>query len=200
MTPEASQMQMGGLAGGYFIQSPLSVQYGEPALLWVAVAGVSEVGHPTGPINLLVDGAPASTLTSDYESPSTLVLNYGETSIVFGNGTTPTGQSSVLPILAPGLAAGTHQLVASYPGDNSFKSNQATYSMTTTKAASLVADVFLEGTAVPGVPVTIAGQLVLANNGCAPYGGTVSISDYTTGSPVLARPSGAGQPAVLRFV
>ncbi len=188
VTPEASQMQMGGLAGGYFVQSPISVQYGEPALLWVAVAGVSEVGHPTGTINLLVDGAPANTLTANYESPSTLVLNYGESSIVFGNGTTPTGQSSVLPILAPGLAAGTHQLVASYPGDNSFKANQATYSMTTTKAGSVVADVFLEGTAVPGVPVTIAGQLVLANNGCAPYGGTVSISDYTSGSPVSLGP------------
>ncbi len=115
-------------------------------------------------------------------------MNYGENSIVFGNGTKLTGQSSVMPNLTSGLTAGTHQVQASYPGDNSFNSSQATYSVNVTKVDSVVADVFLEGTAVPNVPVNIGGQLVLANNGCAPYGGTVSISDYTSGTAVSLGP------------
>ena len=189
VNPEASQMQMGGSIPGYYTQAPLSVQYGEPVTLWIAVAGASGVGHPTGPVNLLVDGSPASTVTSDFQTPSTLTLNYGESSTVFGNGTKPTGQSSVLPNLPPGLTAGAHQLQASYPGDNSFKSSQASYSVNITKAGSIISDVFLVGTAVPNIPVVIEGQIVLANNGCAPYGGTVSISDFTSGTAVSLGPA-----------
>jgi len=188
VTPEASQMQMGGLSGGYYIQTPVSVGYAEPVMLWVAVAGASEVGHPTGQINLLVDGTPATLTTRDFVAPGTLTLNYGESSTVFGNGINPTGQSSVLPNLAVGLAVGPHQVQASYPGDNSFNASQANYTFNVTKVDSIIADVFLAGTAVPNVPVTIIGQIVLANNSCAPYGGTVSISDFTSGSPVLLGP------------
>jgi hypothetical protein len=61
--------------------------------------------------------------------------------------------------------------------------------------------VFLEGTAVPGVPVNIDGQIVLANNGCAPYGGTVSISDYTSGTAVsLGPPVTANQQYCDSFI
>jgi hypothetical protein len=188
VTPEASQMLMGGSAGGYFVQTPLSVSYSEPVPLWIAVAGNSGVGHPSGQITLLVDGNPANTLTTDFQTPGTLTLNYGESATVFGNGTKPTNQSSVLPNLAPGLTAGTHQLQATYPGDNSFNGSQATYSVNVTKSGSVVADVFLVGTAVPNVPVVIEGQLVLSTNGCAPYGGTVSIADYTSGTAVSLGP------------
>ncbi len=189
VTPEASQMQMGGLAGGYFIQTPLSVSYGEPVTLWIAVGGNSGYGHPTGTINLLVDGNPATTTTKDFATPGTLSLNYGESSIVFGDGTKPTGQSSVLPNLTAGLTAGAHQLQASYPGDSSFNSSQAAYTVNITKEDSVIADVFLDGTAVPNIPVNIDGQIVLANNGCAPYGGTVSISDYSSGTAVSLGPA-----------
>jgi pro-kumamolisin-like protein/Big-like domain-containing protein len=189
VTPEASQMQMGGLIPGFFVQTPLSVAYAEPVTLWVAVAGASEVGHPTGPIALLVDGSSASTVTSDFQTPSTLTLNYGESSTVFANGTKPTGQSSVLPNLAPGLTVGSHQLQASYAGDNSFKGSQATYSIKITKEDSLISDVFFVGTAVPHIPVVIEGQIVLANNSCAPYGGTVSISDFTSGTALSLGPA-----------
>jgi len=37
--------------------------------------------------------------------------------------------------------------------------------------------------------VVIEGQIVLANNGCAPYGGTVSISDFTSGTAVSLGPA-----------
>jgi len=158
LTPEASQMQMGGLSGGYYIQTPVSVGYAEPVMLWVAVAGASEVGHPAGQINLLVDGTPATLTTRDFVAPGTLTLNYGESSTVFGNGINPTGQSSVLPNLAVGLAVGPHQVQASYPGDNSFNASQANYTFNVTKVDSIIADVFLAGTAVPNVPVTIIGE------------------------------------------
>ena len=188
VSPESSQMQMGGLAGGYYIQTPVSVGYGEPVQLWIAVAGLSEVGHPTGTISLLVDGNPANTVTSDFQTPSTLTLNYGESSTVFGNGMKLTGQSSTLPNLTSGLTVGPHQLQASYAGDNSFNASQAAYSVNITKVGSIISDVFFLGTAVPNIPVTIEGQIVLENNGCAPYGGTVSITDYTSGTAVSLGP------------
>ena len=84
-----------------------------------------------------------------------------------------------------GLPVGTHQIEAAYPGDNSFTCTQASYNINVTKMDSLISDVFFLGTAVPNVPVAVMGQIVLANNGCAPYGGTLTILDYTSGSPVV---------------
>ena len=187
VTPESSQMMMGGVsASGYqYITAPLSIGYGEPVPLWVAVAGNSGHGHPTGQISLLVDSQPTEVYASDFQSPSSMTLSYGEQSIVFGNGITPTGQSSVRPNLHSGLPVGTHQIDAAYPGDNSFTGTQASYNINVTKMDSLISDVFFLGTAVPNVPVTVMGQIVLANNGCAPYGGTITILDYTSGSPVV---------------
>jgi hypothetical protein len=195
VTPEASQMMMGGISasGLQYITAPLSIGYGEPVPLWIAVAGKSGYGHPSGKISLLVDGNPTDVYASDYQTLSSMTLNYGEKSIVFGNGTTLTDQSSVLPNLHSGLPAGTHQLDAAYPGDNSFTGSQASYSINVTKTDSVIADVFLLGTAVPNVPVDVAGQIVLANNGCAPYGGTVTLTDYTSGTPVVLASGPADQ-------
>jgi subtilase family serine protease len=193
VTPEPSQMQMGGLSGGYYIQTPLSVQYGEPVPLWIAVAGNSGVGHPTGQLSLLVDGNPASPLTSDFQTPSSLILNYGENSTVFGNGKTLTGQSSVLPNLPSGITAGAHLLQASYPGDNSFNSSQATYTVNITKADTFFGDFFTDGSAVVNAPLNLAGQLGLVNNLCAPYGGTVSATDFSGATPVVLGQANAAQ-------
>jgi hypothetical protein len=185
VSSEPSQMVMGGISGGWFITNPLTLGYAEPVRLFVAVAGNSGSGHPTGQISLSWSMAFLPTPLADFRSPSTLMLNYGESSFVFGNGVTPTGQSSVLPNLSPGFPAGTHQVSASYPGDSSFNAAQANYSFNVTKVDSIVADFFSLGTAIVNVPVTLAGQLVLANNGCAPYGGTVTITDYSVNPPVV---------------
>ena len=194
VTPENSQMVMGGISGSgsFAISSPLTLGYAEPVTLFVAVAGLSGQGHPSGQISLLVDGVVPNTVARDFTTPSTLTLNYGEVSSFF-NGVTPQGQSSVLPNLSSGFPAGTHQVVANYPGDNSFNAAQATYSFNVTKFDSLIADFFPLGTAIVNVPVTLAGQIVLANNGCAPYGGTVTITDYTSGSPVVLGSAPASQ-------
>ena len=194
VSPENSQMVMGGVSGSgaYAISSPLTLAYGEPVTLFVAVAGLSGQGHPSGQISLLVDGVPPNTVGRDFQTPSTLTLNYGEMSSFF-NGVSPQGQSSVLPNLSSGFSAGSHQVVANYPGDNSFNAAQASYSFNVTKVDSLVADFFPLGTAIVNVPVTLAGQIVLANNGCAPYGGTVTITDYTSGSPVVLGSAPADQ-------
>jgi hypothetical protein len=193
VTSEPSQMVMGGISGGWFITTPLTLDYAEPVPLYVAVAGQSGHGHPTGTISLLVDGAPPATTTRDFLTPSTLTLNYGESATFFGDGLSLTGQSSVLPNLSPGFGAGTHQVTATYPGDNSFNTTQATYSFVVNKVDSLVADFFPLGTAIVNVPVTLAGQLVLANNSCAPYGGTVTVSDYTFNPPVVLGSAPADQ-------
>jgi hypothetical protein len=197
VTPEPSQMLMGGISGGYYIQTPLSVGYGEPVPLWIAVAGNSGVGHPTGQIGLLVDGNPANPVTSDYQTASSLILNYGESSTIFPNpnpkNPNPTGQSSVLPNLPSGLAAGAHLLQASYPGDNSFNSSQATYTVDITKADTFFADFFTDGSAVVNAPLNLAGQLALVNQGCAPYGGTVTATDYSGATPVVLGQASASQ-------
>ena len=191
VSPESSVMLAGGISGGYFITSPLTLSYAEPIPLFVAVAGQSGSGHPSGTISLLVDGSVPTIVGPDFKTPGTLTLNYGEH---FNSGlTNGTGQSSVLPNLASGFAAGTHQVQVSYPGDNSFKATQASYSFVVTKEDSLVVDFFPYGTPVVGVPVTLGGQIVLANNGCAPYGGTVTITDYTSGTPVVLATTPADQ-------
>ena len=190
VTPEASQTLMGGVSSGYlFNDAPISVGYGEPIPLWIAVAGNSGFGHPTGQVSLLVDGNPTNPTASDFQSPSSLTLNYGEKATVFGNGKTLTAQSSVFPNLPSGLTVGIHQLDSAYPGDNSFSSSAATYSIKVTKADSAISDVFLQGTAVPNVPVNVIGQIVLTNLGCAPYGGTATLFDYTSGTPVQLGPT-----------
>lgn len=186
VSPENSQMVMGGISGSgsYAISSPLTLAYSHPVTLFVAVAGLSGQGHPTGQISLLVDGVAPDTVARDFQTPSTLTLNYGEMSSFF-NGVSPQGQSSVLPNLSSGFSAGTHQVVANYPGDNSFNAAQATYSFNVTKVDSYVGDFFSLGTAIVNIPVTLMGQLGLVGDGCAPYGGTVTIADYTSGSPVV---------------
>jgi pro-kumamolisin-like protein/Big-like domain-containing protein len=193
VTPEPSQMAMGGVSGGWFITAPLSLSYAEPVTLYVAVAGKSGNGHPTGQISLLVDGTPPTTVGRDFQTPSTLTLNYGENANFFGTGVSVTGQSSVLPNLSSGFAAGTHQVQASYPGDNSFSAAHTAYSFTVAKEDSIIADFFPIGTVIANVPVTLAGQIVLANNGCAPYGGTVTITDYTPNPPVVLGSAPASQ-------
>jgi hypothetical protein len=159
------------------------------------VAGNSGYGYPTGKVNLQADGQTISPARYDYNTgawiPHDIILNYGEKSTLLAPGINPVSQSSSISSLAPGIVgAGTHQLQAIFPGDNSFSSSTSagsisnTYSYTVTKATSLIADFFPIGTPVTNVPVTLAGQLAL-NNSCAPFGGTVTATDLTGGAPVI---------------
>ena len=111
---------MGGVSasGLQYITAPLSIGYGEPVPLWVAVAGNSGYGYPSGQISLLVDGSPADVYGSDFQTPSSLTLNYRRKIDRLRDVKSPSGQSSVLPNLRSGLAVGTHQLQAAFPGDN----------------------------------------------------------------------------------
>jgi Pro-kumamolisin, activation domain/Bacterial Ig-like domain (group 3) len=198
VTREPSQTLVGGIGGGSFTTVPLTVQYGEPFPLAIVVAGKSGSSYPTGQMSLLADGQPASTLGAFGQKPSDLTLNYGEKSFVFASGNTPTSQSSTvafLPSCVPGpdpslclpskLTVGSHQLQANYPGDNSFASSQGSYNFTVIKADSFFADFFPLGTPVIGVPVQMAGQIGLVNNWCAPYGGTLTVTDITGTSPIV---------------
>jgi large repetitive protein len=198
VTPEPSQTVVGAVGGGSFTTNSLSLQYGEPFPLAIVVAGKSGSGYPTGKMSLLADGQPASTLGAFGRNPSDLTLNYGEKSFVFSSGSTPTSQSSTvafIPSCVPGpdpslclpskLTVGAHQLQASYPGDNSFASSQGSYNFTVIKADSFVADFFPVGNPVINVPVKLGGQVALTNNWCAPYGGTMTVTDLTGPTPVV---------------
>jgi subtilase family serine protease len=187
VTPEPSQTFVGIIAGGYVNNSPISIQFGQPVPVGVAVAGLSNQGYPTGTINLTNDGVAIQPSKYDYGTglwtAYPIVLNYGEKSTLFAPGTTATSQSSSISTLAPGIPAGPHQLSASYPGDNSFASSSASFNFTVTKSDSAIVDFFPLGTPVIGVPVHLAGQIALANFACADFSGTITFTDLTTGIP-----------------
>jgi hypothetical protein len=201
VTPEPSQTIVGAMGGGSFTTASVSPQYGEPLPMAIVVAGKSGSGYPSGQMTLLADNQPTVTLGAFGQKTNPLILNYGEKSTLLALGNLPASQSSTVAFLSscvpdptnPGLClpsvltAGPHQLQASYPGDNSFASSQGTYNFSVTKADSLVPDqsFFPIGNMVAGVPVTLAGQIVLANNWCALYGGTVTVTEVTGPTPVV---------------
>lgn len=189
VTPEPSTTYLGIISGGYITTGAISVGYGLPVPLGVAVAGNSGYGYPSGGISLSADGQPISPARYDYNSGmwSTydIVLNYGEKSTLLTQGSNPTSQSSSISTLAPGLAAGQHQLAASYAGDPSFGPSAAHYSFSVTKADSMFQDFFPLGSLVANAPITLSGQIGLVNGGFAAYGGTVTISDVTGPKPVV---------------
>jgi hypothetical protein len=189
VTPEASQVFVGALAGNTITPAPISVQYGLPWQIAIAVGGNSGYGYPSGNMKLTADGQPFTTYSIDLstgtQTPSTLLLNYGEKSTLNPSGTG--SQSSTISYVVPSqtLGAGTHVFVASYPGDPSFDTSQGTYSVNILQAQSFIADFFPNGSQVANVPVTLEGQLGLTSNGYAPFGGTMTITDITGATPVL---------------
>jgi hypothetical protein len=199
VTPEPSQTYVGVLGGGSYNITPVTVSYDEPLHLGFVVAGMSGNGYPSGQLTLQADGQQVQTVLANAVTPSPVILNYGEKSTLLTLGNVPGSQSSTISYLAPGLSAGAHQLQANYPGDNSFSSSTSpgstsnTYTITITKATSFIADFFPEGTAVMNVPVSLAGQVGLSNF-CAPFGGTITATDLTSGSPVTL---GSGPLATL---
>jgi Pro-kumamolisin, activation domain/Bacterial Ig-like domain (group 3) len=204
VTPEATQMDIGGVVGGYASTSALSVSYGEPIPFYVAVAGKSGQGYPSGQVSLQLDGQTPYVVTIDYKTLSSLTLNHGEHSSYFSNGGKDGSESSIFAYISSppgsdanafplGIPAGIHQLQANYPGDNSFARTQGSYQFTVTKSDTLITDVFFEGTAVVNVPVTVAGQIVLANNSCANYGGTVTLTEYSSTNPSSGKVIASGQ-------
>jgi len=190
VTPEPSQTYVGVLGGGSLVFTPISITYDEPLQVAAVVTGNSGYGYPAGTLTLQADGQQVSTVLGDGVTPSPMVLNYGEKSTILFGGSTPISQSSTTSYLAPSLPVGTHQLQANYPGDSSFSSSTSagsttnTFSFTVTKAKSIIADFFTMGTPVLNVPVNFAGQLALQNY-CAPYGGTVTATDLSSGTPVV---------------
>jgi hypothetical protein len=189
ITAEPSTTYVGMIAGGYITSAPVNIGYGQPVPIGVAVAGNSGYGYPSGGVSLSADGQAIQAAKYDYSSGAwsayDIVLNYGEKSTLLTTGTNPTSQSSSISTLAPGLAAGQHQLLASYAGDASFGASQASYGFSVTKADSMFQDFFAMGSLVANAPVTLNGQIGLVNGGFAPYGGTVTITDITGPRPVV---------------
>lgn len=184
VTPEASLSYVGALGGGSFNLTPSSISYDEPLHLGFVVGGNSGYGYPTGTVSLAVDGQPVSTVLADGVTLSPMVLNYGENSTLLSGSNVPVSQSSTISYLNAGFPVGSHQMQATYPGDNSFSSSVSNiYNFTVTKANSQIADFFPNGTVVANVPVMIGGQVALYNY-CAPFGGTVTVTDITS-TPVV---------------
>jgi subtilase family serine protease len=181
VTPENSQMFVGVIGGGSFNVTPATVSYDEPLFLGFVVAGNSGFGYPSGTVSLLADGQPMTTVLADTQTISPMILNYGENSTLLSGTNAPLSQSSTLSYLRAGaLPVGSHQLVGNYPGDNSFSSTTSnTYGFTVTKANSVIADFFPYNTPIANVPVMVGGQVALYNY-CAPFGGTITVTDVTS--------------------
>ena len=198
VTPEPSQTYLGALGGGSYNLTPSSITYDEPLLLGFVVAGNSGFGYPSGTLSLQEDGQPVGTVLANGTTPSPITLNYGENSPLLTGTSATASQASTISYLKPGSPVGTHQLVASYPGDNSFSSGTSnTYSLTVTKATSVIADFFPYSTPIANVPVMIGGQVALTNY-CAPFGGTITITDITS-TPIVVSLGTPGS-ALLRFL
>ncbi len=190
VSPEKSQTFVGSVGGGTFATGPISVGYGESWPVAVIVAGNSGYGFPSGQLTMTADGTPITTGgVYDYASgtftASTLTLNYGEKSITKAG--LPTSQSSTISYVLPTqmLGVGSHQLVAKYPGDPSFRASQGSYTYNVTKAQGVIEDFFPIGDAVANTPVQLAAQVGFASSGFAPYGGTITVSDITSGVPIV---------------
>jgi subtilase family serine protease len=189
VTPESSQTFVGAIGGGGFTQAPITLQYGLPWQIGIAVAGNSGHGYPSGQLTLTADGQPFQTFSYDAGTgnlnPNSLTLNYGEKSTLLSS--LPSSQSSTISYVVPSqvVGAGSHVFVATYPGDASFGASSGSYSYNVSRAQSAIEDFFPIGTQVANVPVALAGQTGLLNNGYAPYGGTITISDVTGATPVV---------------
>jgi len=197
ITPETSQSFVGAIGGGVFTIAPIEVGYGLPLRIGGIVAGTSGAGHPSGQLLLTVDGVPATTVSFDPGTgnltPSSLTLNYGENSGVLLSTVSTISQSSTVSYLPPTLSgstqrfpAGPHTMLFTYPGDASFSASTSnSYTFTVLKADTFIADFFPLGTQVANIPVHLMGQIGFKNQGYATYTGTITITDNTSGTPVV---------------
>jgi subtilase family serine protease len=190
ISPEKSQTFVGSVGGGTFATGPISVGYGLSWPVGIIVAGNSGYGFPSGQMTMTADGTPITTGgVYDYAAgtfaPSTMTLNYGEKSLTKAG--LPTSQSSTISYVLPTLAlgVGSHHLVASYPGDPSFGASQGSYTYTVSQAQGLIEDFFPVGDTVANAPVQLVAQVGFTNGGFAPYGGTITVSDITSGKAVV---------------
>jgi hypothetical protein len=190
VSPEKSQTFVGSVGGGTFATGPISVGYGLSWPVGIIVAGNSGFGFPSGSMTMTADGTPITTGgVYDYAagtfSPSTMTLNYGEKTITKAG--LPTSQSSTISYVLPtqALGVGSHHLVASYPGDPSFGPSQGSYTYNVTQAQGLIEDFFPVGDTVANTPVQLVAQIGFTNGGFAPYGGVITVSDITSGKPVV---------------
>jgi subtilase family serine protease len=190
ISAEKSQTFVGSVGGGTFATGPISVGYGLSWPVGVIVAGNSGYGFPSGSMTMTADGVPITTGgVYDYAagtfSPSTMTLNYGEKTLTKAG--LPTSQSSTISYVLPtqALSVGSHQLVASYPGDPSFGPSQGLYTYNVTQAQGLIEDFFPVGDTVANASVQLVAQIGFTSGGFAPYGGTITVSDITSGKAVV---------------
>ncbi len=190
VTPESSQTFVGSLGGGYIVNAPITLQYGLHWQVAIAVAGKSGQGYPSGQMTLTADGQPIQTGSYDpgtgNVTPTLLTLNYGEKAAM-EQGVPATSQSSTVSYVLPSeaLGAGTHTLVATYPGDPSFAPSSGAYSYNVTQAQGMIQDFFNQGSIVAKTPVKFIAQIGFDNNGWAPYGGTATLTDITGPTPIV---------------
>jgi subtilase family serine protease len=190
VSAEKSQTFVGSVGGGTFATGPISVGYGLSWPVGIIVAGNSGYGFPSGSMTMTADGVPITNggvynYATGVFAPSTMTLNYGEKTITKAG--LPTSQSSTISYVLPtqALGVGSHQLVASYPGDPSFSASQGSYTYTVSQAQGLIEDFFPVGDTVANVPVQLVAQVGFTNGGFAPYGGTITVSDITSGKAVV---------------
>ena len=189
VSAEKSQTVVGSVGGGTFATGPITVGYGESWPVAVVVAGNSGYGYPSGQITMTADGTPITNGgVYDYAAgtfaPSTMTLNFGEHNEAAN---LPNSQASTISYVlsTQALGAGSHRLVATYPGDPSFGPSKGSYTYTVSQAQGVIEDFFPVGDTVANAPVQLAAQVGFASLGFAPYGGTITVSDITTGSPVV---------------
>jgi hypothetical protein len=111
--------------------APTTLVYGSPYIARIDVGNANAaLSFPAQPL-CTPPACPSGTITL------TDALNGGAATLLDG-GTFTLNSSGFTEDLAVQLLGGTHQLSASYSGDNSFKSSSGTYALTVTPAATRI--------------------------------------------------------------
>jgi hypothetical protein len=178
--------------GGETGDAPSPIVYGSPYIERVDVGNVkAAVTFPMKPVC-----APLSCPTGSVTLTDS--LNGGTATPLGSTGSFPLNAEGYTEFQAIQLSGGTHQLSASYPGDNSYGASSGSYSLAVTPAPTQASMPF-----VPSAPQVVGAPVVIytninATNSFPGAGPTGTISFYDGGTQISGSVTYSnGQPGTL---
>jgi pro-kumamolisin-like protein/Big-like domain-containing protein len=169
VTPEASKISFGiVVVSGTTCSTPTTVTYGSPYVLTVDVSSVPPASTPCAPNEQRPTPTGTVTLMDSFNGGTAALLDGGTFKLNSG------GYFEDQPIQLP---AGSHNISASYAGDNSFNaSGPVSSTVVVTQAATTAAVAASQTTISSGTAVTLTATVSTQSNA------TASASQEPTGS------------------
>lgn len=156
--------------------TPTTLVYGTPAALRVDVGNANaKVTFPEQPVCAPFTCATGTVMVTD---------------AISGAAPAPFGGSGLFPLDSGGFAieyvlipGGTHQLSATYPGDNSFDPSSSTYTLLVTPASTTIGSPNLGGSITAGTQIFFSSEMVTSAVSGATPTGTVTFFDGANALP-----------------